>query len=203
MVRLDSKVHNFGCSLFLLLIIIRFGRLAEIKRSVYYYDYYCTFCEFFIPVSVVSWCSFTGVWVTANVLGSLELFSVFKLILTVLWSGWSRLFLSFNSSNLFFCSFFRAFEDRSKCTNKNYYYRHHCIFSSDKVQIFVNLFAFLNFYSVVHWDAKIHNFFFVFFMSIKIWSGLLAGIRCSFSNPREFLGSNSLGRIQVCAFIIC
>ena len=39
------------------------------------------------------WRFFTGIWVTASLFSSPELFKVFLLILTVLWSGWSWFFL--------------------------------------------------------------------------------------------------------------
>ena len=100
----DSKVDNFAYSLFLL-IIIRSGVLSEIRRSVctskshrsicvsfsrtgdglciyhlfawsnnYYYYYYYSLRIFHINFS---WLFFPGVWVTASLLKSPGLFSVF------------------------------------------------------------------------------------------------------------------------------
>ena len=69
---------------FFLLIIIRSGLLAEIRwsvcmskshRSLYYYHYYFTLYEFFIPVLAGGF--FTGVCVTASFHMSPGLFSVF------------------------------------------------------------------------------------------------------------------------------
>ena len=51
-----------------------------------------------------------------------------------------------------------------------------------KVEVLFLLFTFLQFYSVVSWDNKVHNsllFFFFFFLVIIIRSGFLAGIRWS------------------------
>ena len=137
-VRCNDKVHNFSSSLFLELIIIRSGLLAEIKWSVcfwkshrglcvsfsrtdaglciynlfvwshfnflhnsqwitvltqscqvlyyyyYYYYYYLLIRVFHISVS---WWSFTGDWVTANLLKSPGLFSVFWPFLIMLLFG--------------------------------------------------------------------------------------------------------------------
>ena len=77
----DSKVSSFATSLFLLLIFISSGLLAEIRWSVSYVKvlffcccyYYYSFGVFHISLS---WWFFTGVWVTASLLKSPGLFPV-------------------------------------------------------------------------------------------------------------------------------
>ena len=63
---------------------------------------------------------FTRVWVTAIIICSPGLFSLFKPILTKLWFGWSRIFPWF-LVRLFFS---QAFEDSSERTNYDWYHRH-------------------------------------------------------------------------------
>ena len=65
-----------------------------VSRSFRYYTYcyYLTTCKFF-QTSDCYW-SFTGVCVTASLLGSPGLFSVFWAITAMLWSGCSQFFFS-------------------------------------------------------------------------------------------------------------
>ena len=73
-----------------------------------YYYYYCCCCCYFLRAfyTSVTWLSFTGIWMTASLPKYQGLFSVFCLILTMLWSGWSCLCLPIsNSSNLLIKSF--------------------------------------------------------------------------------------------------
>ena len=87
---------------------------------------------------------------------------------------------------------YQTFNDRSKCTNNNWYHRHLYVplvskFSS-KVQVLVKRFAFFDIHSVVRSDGKILNtvsslffpsFFFFFFLLMITKSSLLAEIRGS------------------------
>ena len=116
-VRRDSKVYNFTDSLFLL-IIMRSDLLAGIRWSVCMLKSHRSLCESFsrtgaglciyhflygrtdiiiiiiiIPLRVfntsVSWWFYTGIWVTASILKSPGLFSVFWSILIMPYSGLS------------------------------------------------------------------------------------------------------------------
>ena len=96
-----------------------------------------------------SWWSLTGVCVTASLLRSLWLFWLFKPILTMLWSGWSRFFLWFPIPLIFFPI---LWERNSKRTNYNWYPSHPYVFFlwfSGKFQVFMYLFAFFYFHLVV------------------------------------------------------
>ena len=69
-----------------------------------------------------------------------------------------------------------------------------------KVQVFILLFTFFQFYSVVSWDSKIHNFASsLFFILIIIRSDRLAVCH----NPRGVCVCHSPGRILGCAYTIC
>ena len=85
--------------LFFLLIVTRYGRLAEIRWSVcitksqrsyyYYYYYYYSLIRAF-HISDSRW-FFTEVWVTASLLKSPGLFLVFWQFSTMLSFGWTPL----------------------------------------------------------------------------------------------------------------
>ena len=120
----------------------------------------------------INWWTFTGVWVTASLLKSPGLFSVFWLILTVLSFGWSPLVFLFlilqfpwwlylthwlqlvppSPSRSIVCLFFFQFPNN--------------------VQVLIFVFALLQFFSVVCRHGKVHNsassLFFV--DSHKVWS---------------------------------
>ena len=92
-----------------------------------------------------------------------------------------------NSSDFhFFQSFFQAFGDRSKYTNYNWYHRHTHVPDffqfSGKVQVYVPLYAFFNFHSMVHLkeNPQDYRFFWVFLMLFNTKFGLLVGIRWCF-----------------------
>ena len=106
----------------------------------------------------VSWGSFTEIWVTASLFRSLGLSWVFKPISTMPRSELSRFLLWFPDPQ-FFGVFFKPLR-----TNHNWYHRHFYVprlFQfSNKVQVFVYLFAFFYFHSVVPLNGKIYGFFF-------------------------------------------
>ena len=123
--------------------------------------------------------SFTEVWVTVRRLRFPGLFSVFRLILTVLWPSWSQLFLWVLVPTVSF----QAFGDHSRGSNYNWYHHHLHIpllfHLSDKIQVFSLLplpFIFPLWSTEM---AKSTRGQVLFFMSINTKSGRLAGIRWS------------------------
>ena len=72
-------------------------------------------------LTCVGWGSFTGVWVAASLLKSLELLAVFWPILARLWMVSAHPSISNCSSPPLLP---KAFEYRSECTNKYWYHRH-------------------------------------------------------------------------------
>ena len=129
----------------------------------------------------VSW-SFTGDWVTASLLKSPGLFSVFwpfSIMLLFWWSPLGCQLPNLPGPLIILYSY------RAKSTNHNWYNCHLYIplffqFSS-KVKLLISLFTFFQFYSMVRRDSKVDNFtdFLFFFLLIIIRSGLLAEIRWS------------------------
>ena len=65
--------------------------IRRLKRPYYYYNYYHYYLLIRFFHTSVSWWSFTGDWVTANLLNSLGLFSVFWPSSVMLLFGWSPL----------------------------------------------------------------------------------------------------------------
>ena len=143
--------------------------------SYYYYYYFLLIRIFHISVS---WWSFTGDWVTASLLKSPGLFSVFWPFSIKQLFGWSPLGrqlpnlpgpliitvpkapITIGIIVTMFCSFFQF---------------------SSKVEVLVSLFTFFQFYSVVSRDSKVDNFadflsFFFFFgwllQSLVFWPRL-------------------------------
>ena len=104
-------------------------------------------------------------------------------ILTVL----NNAVISMVSTRLLTSKSFRPFNGLSYCaksTNHNWYNCHlhvsHFFQFSSKVELFILLFTFFQFYSVVSWESKVDNFAnYLFFLLIIIRSGLLAEIRWS------------------------
>ena len=102
------------------------------------------------------------------------------------------------------------------CLTHNYNWHNHYFhvpqlfqFSS-KVEVLILLFTFLQIYSVVHRDSKVHNFadslfFFCFFLLIIMRSGLLAGIKwsvCMLKSHRSLCVA-FLGQVLGYAYTIC
>ena len=82
-----------------------------------------------------------------------------------------------------------------------------CRFSS-KVEVFIPLFIFFQFYSMVSRNSKVDNFenslFFFFFLFIIIRSGLLAEIRWSVcQSPIGVYVCHFLGQLLGCAYTSC
>ena len=144
------------------------------RRQDYYY---------FTPLkvfhaSVCRW-FFTGVWVSVSLLMSPGLFSVFWLILTMPQFGWSPLIL-FISKSYDPCTNPWVIVPRAPITTGitvTFMFHNFFLFSS-KVQVFIFLFDFFRFYSVISRKGKVHYsagpLFFVLLTIIS--SGCLAEI---------------------------
>ena len=126
-----------------------------------------------------SWWSFTGVWVTASLLKSPGLFSVFWLFSIIVWLVSTRPLISKSSSP--FNNPLVTVPKAPITIGIKVSFMFHCFFQiPSKVQVLILLFTFLQFYSVVSQDSKIHNFASsLFLLLINIRSGLLAEIRGS------------------------
>ena len=76
---------------------------------------------------------------------------------------------------------------------------------SSKVEVFILLFIFIQFYSLVHRDRKVGNFANSLFLLIIIRSGLLAGIRWSvcMSKSVSINVYYFLGQVPGYAYTIC
>ena len=86
MINRDNKIHNFASSLFLLLIIIRSGRLAEMKWSVCMLKFHRSLCVSFSSTDVgfciynlFIWSNFNflhnSLWITLHTQSCLVLYS--------------------------------------------------------------------------------------------------------------------------------
>ena len=75
---------------------VDYYKIWSLGWDYYYYNYYCFTLLRFFHTSVSSW-FFSGIWVTACLLKSPGLFSVFWQILIMLLSGWFPLVLLFTS----------------------------------------------------------------------------------------------------------
>ena len=197
---------------FLLLVITRYDRQIEIKRSVwmsksqcclwvsfsrtdYYYYYYKT--PLWVFQTTISWWSFTGVWVITSFRKSPGLFSVFWPILTVLSSGWSPLVFLFPILPvpvpslwwLYRAHRFRLVSPSISCS---------IVFFSSQIRSRNSVFALLRF---TLWSG---GTFHCFLLSISV-SGRLVEISWSvlYQNSREFCVSRSPGRTPCCAYNIC
>ena len=122
----------------------------ECYLSSPWYDWFLRRSDFF--TLALALCFFLKAWVTANLFWSPGLFSVFWLISTMLWSGWSRFILCFPIPQVFFmvCC---------KCTNCRWY---HClphvpkrVFFLILGGVFFYLYAFSYFNYVVCQNGKI------------------------------------------------
>ena len=89
-----------------------------------------------------SWWYFTEIWVTASLLEYPGLYSVFKLILIMQWSGWSRFFLWFSISQVFFPRFRRPFQEHPIIIGIPH---PHLPKFSGKIHVHINLFPFFIF----------------------------------------------------------
>ena len=105
----------------------------------------------------ISWWTFTGVWLTASVPKSPELFSVYRLILMKLLFGWFPLVLLFpypthSVSVLWWPSQEHQLQLVSQSPSRSIVFQ----FSS-KVQVLILLFAFFQSYSTVSLDSKVNS----------------------------------------------
>ena len=119
----------------------------------------------------VSWWSFARVWVTASLLKSPGLFSVF----------WPICSLDGHHTSTYFQilqSLYQSFGDCIESTNYYWHNRHFHVpqffqFPS-KVEVLILLFAFFQFYFVIRWDSRVHNsanplLLLISFIIILIW----------------------------------
>ena len=138
---------------------------------------------FLLKNNFLHW-SITGNWVTASLLRSLGLFSVFRLFsIAEAWMVSTRPPTSkssspFNNPLVSVLKAPRLVQLSPSCST--FFFQFPC-----KVEVLILLFTFFFlFYSVVSWDSKVHNLqilFFLFFLLIVINSGILAKIRWSSS----------------------
>ena len=138
----------------------------------YYYYYYYSLRVFHIRIS---WWSFTGVWMTASLLKSPALFSVFWDAVVWMVSTCPPTSKSLSPFNNPLVTMPKA----SIMIGIIVTFLFHSFFQfSSKVQVLILLFTFFQFYSVVSWDSKVHNFAssLSFFLLITLRSGLLAEI---------------------------
>ena len=131
------------------------------------------------PISF-SWWFFTGVWVTASLLKSLGLFSIFWPFSIMLLWGWSPIVCQLPSPpvpSMILKSLFQKHQlqllQLSLACSIVFHFP--C-----KVNVHILLFIFFQFYSVVSRDSKVDNFAIsLFLLLIIIRSGLMAEIRGS------------------------
>ena len=126
----------------------------------------------------VSWWSFTGEWLTASLLKSPGLFSVFWPFSIMLLLGWSQLGRQLPNLPGPLVTVPKAPITIGIIVT----FIFHCFFNSlARSRVLISLFTFFQFYSVVSWNSKVDNFadLFFFFLLIILRSGLLAEIRSS------------------------
>ena len=171
MVCRDSKVNNFADSLFLL-IIMRSGLLAGIRWSVCMLKSHRSLCESFSRTGAglllllllfslsrdfytrVSRWFFTRIWVTASLLKSLGLFSVFCSISIIPYFGWSRLVLLFTSPPVLVSIFWGLYQEHQlQLVSLSLSYS--TVFF--KIQVLIFLFDLFQCDSVVSRFSKVHN----------------------------------------------
>ena len=131
-----------------------FSKLLYLCEQIFFFAY--SLRVFHISVS---WWSFTGVWVTASLLKSPELFSVFWPISIIQLFGWSPLVLLFPSPLvlvsilwwLYQWHHLRLAQSSLSCST---------VFLKflSKVEVLILLFTFFRFYPVVNRDSKVYNF---------------------------------------------
>ena len=130
----------------------------------------------------ISWWFFTEVWVTASLLKSPGLFSVFWPSSIMLSFGWSPLVRQLTKSSRPFNNPLVTVPKAPITIGTIVTFMFHSFFQfSCKVEVFILLSTFFQFYSVVSRDSKVDNLqiLFFFFLVIIIRSGLLAEFRGS------------------------
>ena len=151
----------------------------------------------------ISWRFSTGDCVIESLLKSPGLNLVFWLISTMLLFGWTPLVL------IFLCPPVHVL-----CApiiiGITVTYMFHSFFNSLAVQVFIALFAFLQFYPIVSRFGRFSffsfSFFFSFFFFCPLLLGLVVGLRLDdpfvSQNPREFCASDFPGQVPGCAYTI-
>ena len=143
-------------TILLRLIYSRFDMIGSYGVYYYYYYYYYNYFISSFHSNISLW-AFTGIWFGASFLMSPGLFSVFQLISAMLLSEWflfSHWFPVPSVTSPGSCWPFQVH-------NYNYNYLDHHVPQllqfSGKVQVFVYLFAFFYFHSVLSWNSKINK----------------------------------------------
>ena len=126
--------------------------------------------------------------------------------------GFSRYSGRFWQNSLHTFSYFHVFLSVFDCIKRiNYkWYHHHSNVPQffqfpRKVQVFILLFAFLQFYSIVSRESKVHNsassLFLLIISYLVVWP--ILGDSFLSQNPRGVCPSHSSGQILRCAYTIC
>ena len=158
-------------------------------------------------------CFSTEVWVTPSLFKFPGLPLVFWMISTVLLFGWLPLVLLFPILSVLFLILLWLYRAHYLQSVSTFTFVFHSFFQfSCKVQLFVSLFVFLQFYSAVSRNGKVHNlagslsFFLSFFFFCWLSLGLVIWPRLDdlfvSQNPREFCASHFSGQILGFANII-
>ena len=124
-----------------------------------------------------SWWFFTGFWVTVSLLKFPGLFTIFWPSSIMLSFGWSPLIRQLpNPPGPLIILYLLCQKHQSQLAQSSPSCSIVFFKFSSKVEVLILLFTLFQFYSVVSWDSKVHNFSNSLFLLIITRSGLLAEI---------------------------
>ena len=149
-----SFLNNFkACQIFQVYFMLELVVLVRIYIFQIFLFYFLR--DFHISVG---WWFFTGVWATASLLNSPGLFWVFwpNVNNALVWTVSTNPVIS-KSSSLFTNPLVTVPRAPIKIAIIDNYMWHSFFQFPSKVEILIHLFQFFKFYSVAHWDSKIHN----------------------------------------------